>query len=84
MANQYIAKNQEDVDKAIDHFKSEISSLRTGRANPALVENVFVECYGVKTPIKQLASISVPEPRVLRIEPWDKSLLKEIEKGMKR
>jgi ribosome recycling factor len=82
MANQYIKNHQEEVDKAIEHLKSEIAGLRTGRANPAMVENLHVEVYGAKTPLIQVASISVPEARVLKIEPWDKSLVKDIEKAI--
>ncbi|PIR93641.1 ribosome recycling factor [Candidatus Falkowbacteria bacterium CG10_big_fil_rev_8_21_14_0_10_39_11] len=82
MANKYIAQHQADVDKSIEHFKEDAASLRTGRANPALVENIQVESYGTMTPLKQVSSISVPESRVLVIEPWDKSILKAIEKAI--
>ena len=82
MANQFIQKHQADVDSAIEHFKTDISSLRTGRANPGIMQNVQVDCYGVKTPLMQLASITTPEPRQIKIEPWDKNLLKSIEKGI--
>ena len=63
MANDFIKRHQGDVDKAFEHFKTEISSLRTGRANPVLVQNLMVDSYGVKTPLMQLSSISVPEAR---------------------
>ncbi len=82
MSNQFIEKHQVDLDGAIEHFKKELSHLRTGRANPEMIESLLVDCYGVKTPLKQLGSISVPEARSLSIEPWDKSLLKEIEKAL--
>lgn len=82
MANQFIQKKQADVEAAIEHFKSELSSLRTGRANPSLVQNILIDCYGVKTPLLQLASITTPEARQIKIEPWDKNLLKSIEKGI--
>ena len=69
--------------KNIEEFlKTEFSALRVGRATPALVENVLVDYYGVKTPIKQLASISAPEPRLLIIEPWDKNAITAIEKAI--
>lgn len=77
-----IGKYKPEFDKVIEHFKNEISSLRTGRATSALVENILVEAYGVKTPLKGLASISVPDPKTLLIEPWDKGILKEIEKAV--
>lgn len=68
--------------KTIDHFSEELKSIRTGRANPALVANIMVMAYGSPLPIPQLANISVPEAKLLVIEPWDKSLLKEIEKAI--
>lgn len=69
-------KNIEDL------LKKEFSALRISRATPALVENILVDYYGVKTPLKQLASISAPEPRLLTIEPWDKNALNSIEKAI--
>lgn len=82
MSNEFLSKYQADFDSAVDHFKKELSNLRTGRANPSMVEDILVESYGVKTPIKQLGTIGVPEARSLTIEPWDKNLLKEIEKAL--
>ncbi len=75
-----ILKNK--LEKIEEYFKTEISSLRVGRATPALVENVLIDYYGVKTPVKQIASISAPEPRILVIEPWDKNTLPMIEKAI--
>jgi len=72
-----------EFDKIIEHFKNEIAALRTGRATPALVENILVEAYGVKTPIKGLGSISIPDFKTILIEPWDKGILKEIEKAVR-
>lgn len=63
-------------------FKAELATLRVGRATPALVENILVDYYGVKTPLKQIASISVPESRLLSIEPWDKKMVNSIEKAI--
>lgn len=71
-----------ELDKTIDYLKNELKSLQVGRATPALVENLEVECYGQKTPLKQVAAIQVPEPRVIIIRPWDKSILQEIEKAV--
>lgn len=73
---------QSDFQKVIDHLKTELGSVRTGRASPALVEDIRVECYGDALPIKQLANISVPEANMIIIEPWDKSLTKNIEKAI--
>ncbi|MBU2081846.1 ribosome recycling factor [Patescibacteria group bacterium] len=63
-------------------LKIELSALRIGRATPALVENIIVDYYGAKTPLKQLASISAPELRLLVIEPWDKNAISSIEKAV--
>jgi len=65
-----------------ESLKSELASLRVGRATPALVENILVEYYGAKTPLKQIASISAPEPRILVIEPWDRNAIGGIEKAI--
>ena len=70
--------------KSIDSLTRELNSIRTGRATPALVENLMVDYYGVPTPLNQLASISVPEARVLMVQPWDKQSLKEVEKSILR
>ena len=70
-------------DKSIEHLKNELSSLRTGRATPALVEDITVEAYGVKQALKTLASISVTDAKTLTIEPWDKSILQAIETGIR-
>lgn len=80
--SQIIEKYKPDYEKACEHLKIEISSLKTGRATPLLVENILVESYGMKMPLKQVASISVPEARSILIEPWDKSIIKEIEKSI--
>lgn len=63
-------------------MKTEFSALRVGRATPALVENILVDYYGAKAPLKQLASISAPEPRLLIIEPWNKNDISAIEKAI--
>lgn len=82
MSNEFLVKHEEDFNKALEHFNGELAGLRAGRANPAMIENVLVDAYGVKTPLKQLGSISVPEARSMTVEPWDKNLLKEIEKAL--
>lgn len=69
-------------DKILGHLKFEISSIRTGRATPALVEDLEVDYYGTKTPLNALASISAPEPRQLIIQPWDKNAIQPIEKAI--
>ena len=70
------------MEKSVDSLGRDFNSIRTGRATPALVENLTVDYYSVPTPLNQLASISVPEPRVLMIQPWDKQSLKDVEKSI--
>jgi len=82
MTNQILEKNKPEFAKVIEHLKIELASLRTGRAHPSLVENILVESYGVKTPIRGLANIAVLDSKTLLIEPWDKSIIKEIEKAI--
>jgi ribosome recycling factor len=67
---------------AVDVLTREFAGVRTGRANAALLDGVRVEAYGVLTPINQVASVSVPDPRTIVIQPWDASQMKEIEKGI--
>ena len=73
---------KEKLNKVIEHFKNEITVLRTGRATPALVEDLAVDYYGTKTPLKALASISTPDPKQILIQPWDKGALQPIEKAI--
>lgn len=68
--------------KCVEHFHDETRGLRSGSATPALVENIKVEAYGSPTPLKQVASIAIPEPRSLVIKPYDQSIVKEIEKAI--
>lgn len=71
-----------EMDKAIKHFERELITIRTGRAHPALVEGIKVNCYGTLRNIKEMALISAPEARMIIIEPWDKSLIPELEKAI--
>jgi ribosome recycling factor len=80
--NKFLEAHKEDFTKAVEHLKGEISALRTGRANASLVENILVDSYGVKTPIRGLANITISDPKTLVIEPWDKGIIKEIEKAI--
>ena len=70
--------------RSLGALERELNSIRTGRATPALVENLTVDYYGVPTPLNQIAGISVPEARVLMVQPWDKQSLKDVEKGILR
>ncbi|MCU0680425.1 MAG: ribosome recycling factor [Planctomycetes bacterium] len=80
--NQYIQNKQTEFNGLVDFFKKEISSLRTGRANPALLENVKVEAYGVINPINAVGNVNVVDASSLTITPWDKSVTKNIEKAL--
>lgn len=82
MPNQVKADANERMDKAISQLKRELATLRAGRANPSLLDKVQVEYYGAMTPVNQLANISTPEPRLLVIQPWDKTSLAAIEKAI--
>ncbi|MCH7745735.1 MAG: ribosome recycling factor [Chloroflexi bacterium] len=70
------------MQKSTEALKRDLNTIRTGRASPSLVENLIVDYYGVPTPLNQLASVSVPEARVLMIQPWDKQALKDVEKSI--
>lgn len=72
------------MEKSIDVFIDNLSEIRAGRANPNILNKVSVEYYGTETPIQQVAGISVPEPRMILIQPWDISILKEIEKAIQK
>jgi ribosome recycling factor len=69
--------------KAHEALKRELAKVRTGRANSAMLENVRVDYYGASTPLAQMSSISVPEPRLLTVKPWDKTALKAVEKAIR-
>ncbi|MDP3741655.1 MAG: ribosome recycling factor [bacterium] len=74
---------KEEFEKVIEHLKTELGKLRTGRANPGMIEDVKVDYYGTPTPINQLGNITVPEARQLLIIPWDKAALPGIEKAIR-
>ena len=75
---------QERMEKVIDNLETNYSEVRAGRANPAILNRVSVEYYGVPTPINQVASVSVPEARLIVIQPWDRSILSQIEKAIEK
>lgn len=70
------------MNKAVEHLAAEYMTIRAGRANPHILDKLKVEYYGTPTPIQQVGNISVPEPRMIQIAPWEKSLIKEIEKAI--
>jgi ribosome recycling factor len=77
-----VADAQRRMDKTIESTRSEFGSVRTGRASAGLLDRIQVSYYGTKTPLNQLAQISVPEPRLLSIQPYDKGAIKEIERAI--
>jgi len=79
---QLLKSTKERMGKTVEATRAEFASIRSGRASAALVENVRVDYYGAETPLNQLASIAVPEPRLLVITPWDKSQIDNIEKAL--
>lgn len=83
MIKELIEKNRTDFEGHIEKFKEQIAQIRTGRASVTMVEDIMIDYYGAKAPIKQVASISVPEPRQIVIKPWNKDDLVSIEKGVR-
>ena len=75
-------ETEDKMKKTVQAVKREFNEMRTGRASPSLVEGILVEYYGTKTPIKQLATISTPDPRLLAIHPWDASIINQVEKAI--
>ena len=81
MKEQY-KQIQEKMDKSINAMLNEFAAIRAGRANPALLDKITVDYYGAATPVPQVGTISVPEARTIVIQPWDASIIKEIEKAI--
>jgi ribosome recycling factor len=82
MIKDILADARERMEKTIDSLQNDLRAIRTGRASPALVERLMVEYYGVPTPLIQLAGVTVPEPRMLMIRPWDRNTIGTIEKAI--
>lgn len=82
MISDLLAEAEHKMELAAEHVASEFSTVRTGRANPQLLHRITVEYYGSPTPLQQLASISVPEPRLLVVQPFDKSTVNDIERAL--
>jgi len=82
MINDLLTEAEQKMQAAVDHVASEFSTVRTGRANPQLLHRIHVEYYGSPTPLQQLASIAVPEPRLLVVQPFDKGTVNDIEKAI--
>ena len=82
MISDLLTEAEHKMEQATEHVASEFSTVRTGRANPQLLQRITVEYYGSPTPLQQLASISVPEPRMLVVQPFDKSTVNDIERAL--
>ena len=79
MVTDILASHEERMKKSIEALKHEFASLRAGRATPSLLDKVMVDYYGAPTPVNQIAKVTVPEPRMITIQPWEKSILHDIE-----
>jgi ribosome recycling factor len=84
MADDLFADAEHRMKQAVESLQRDLTTIRTGRASPALVEQLSVEYYGAPTPLQQLATISAPEPRLLTIQPWDRTMLGAIEKAIQK
>jgi len=82
MVNDVKQKTKTAMDKAIDALKRELGKVRTGRASVTLLDDVLVNYYGTPTPLNQVGTLAVPEPRLITIQPWEKNLIPEIEKAI--
>ncbi len=82
MIKDLLKETEDRMNKAVDALRDNLMTIRTGRASPSLVERLPVEYYGTLTPLNQLATISVPEPRLLAIRPWDPTVLADIERAI--
>lgn len=81
---EIISKTRDQMTKSLEHFKQQISKVRTGRANASILDNIKVDYYGSPTPISQVATINVPDAKTIIIQPWDPSTLSAIEKAIKQ
>ncbi|MBI1221089.1 MAG: ribosome recycling factor [Bacteroidetes bacterium] len=80
--NEVLNQTRSAMDKAIGHLGSELSKIRAGKANPSMLDGIYVDYYGAPTPLNQAANVNSPDPRTLVIQAWDKSLIPEIEKAI--
>lgn len=79
---EVLQETESRMKKIIEKTKKDFGTIRTGRANPSILERVMVECYGSMMPINQVANISAPEPRMIVVQPWDKTILNDVEKAI--
>jgi len=82
MIESIYQETTQSMEKSIDSLKNEFKKIRTGRASPSILDGIRVEYYGTTTPLNQMASLSIPESRLISIQPWDVSIIKDIEKAI--
>lgn len=82
MIDSILDEHKPEFEKVLDHFQHELSTLRTGRANPGLLATVMVESYGTTVPLQQVASVTASDAKTLTVSPWDKGQLQAVEKGI--
>ncbi len=80
--NERVKEYESKMSKTIDHLTADLNTIRAGRANPHVLDKIKVDYYGTPTPIQQVGNVAIPEARIIQIQPWDKSMLKEIEKAI--
>ena len=83
MIREVLADAEHKMEQAIEHTQNEFATVRTGRANPSILHRVMVDYYGTQTPLQQLAGFSVPEPRMLIVQPYDKNAVTDMEKAIR-
>lgn len=84
MTSEVINSSEDKLKKSLDALKKDYGTLRAGRATPSLLDKVMVDYYGTPTPVNQMANVTIPEPRIIMIKPYDKGTLKEIEKAIQK
>ena len=84
MPDTIIRNTEVRMKKAVESTAKNFARVQTGRASPSLLDNVYVEYYGTKSPLNQVATITTPEPRIIVVQPWDKTIIKDIEKAISR
>jgi ribosome recycling factor len=84
MADELYAPYEDKMNKTIGVLREEFAAIRAGRANPALLDKITIDYYGTQTPINQLSNISVPEARVILIQPWEAKIIKDVEKAIQK
>lgn len=83
MIDDTLLEAEDFMSRSVEHVREDLTTIRTGRANPAMFNGVFAEYYGVRTPITQMATISVPEPRMLIIKPYEMSVMQDVENAIR-